>query len=240
MAYIFKWTLMNLLWYQALKWHQIPFWTCCFLLPGIWISSNALIGSLLDAVNAEKLQWHLEAVGAAGPSGCLGVVHGCSTRFPRERREADWPEQPADVWILMSRQHINCQVRCVHPLQLEKVLISSLPACKWSGSEQGRPGAFLARGIFSHTNQGAYYFWGSQELWTADSPGLKDSWRRGYQGTSSRLERSEVGVIPTATTEKQIRCVKGALLVHLLYMFNVACCGCNWFITGGEHIDIYS
>lgn len=126
-------------------------------------------------------------------------------------------------------------LRCVHPLQLEEVLISSLPACKWSRSEQGRPGTFSARGIFSHTNQGAYYFLGSQELWTEDSPGLKDSWRRGYRGTSSRLERSEVRVIPTATTEKQIICVKGALLVPLC----LACCGCNWFITGGRHIDIY-
>lgn len=139
---------------------------------------------------------------------------------------------------MISRQQIICQVRCVHPLQLE-VLISSLPACKWSMTERGRPGAFLARGIFSHTNQGAYYFLGSQELWTADSLGLKDSWTRGYRGTSSRLERSEIGVIPTATTEKQIACVRGALLVHLLYMFNVACCGCNWFITMGRYIGTH-
>lgn len=61
---------------------------------------------------------------------------------------------------------------------------------------------FLGRGIFSHTNQGAYYFLGSQELWTADSPGLKDSWRGVCRGTSSGLERSEIGVIPSATTEK--------------------------------------
>lgn len=144
-------------------------------------------------------------------------------------------------YSLISRQQIICQVRCVHPLQLEKVLISSLQACKWPRSELGQPGAFFsARGIFSHTNQGAYYFLGSQELWTADSPGLKDSWRRGYRETSLRLERSEVGVISTATIEKQIICVKGAVLVHLLYMFNVACCGCNWYITRGRHIDIYS
>lgn len=133
------------------------------------------------------------------------------------QKDLDCSKQPGyPLPDLLSAFHLQC----VHPLQHE-VLNSSLMACEWTRNEQGRPGAFSTRGIFSHTNHLAYYFLGSQDLWTADSPGLKDSWKRGYQGTSSRLERSEVSVIPTATTEKQIINVKDALLVHLLFMLCV-------------------
>lgn len=73
-----------------------------------------------------------------------------------------------------------------------------------------RPGVFLATLIRELIISRVHRNFELQTL-----RGLKDSWSRGYRGISLRLERSGVGVIPTATAEKQITRVKDRLLVNL-------------------------
>lgn len=56
--------------------------------------------------------------------------------------------QPA-ACCLVSHQLIIHQVRCVHPLKPEKVLINRLPACKWSGIEHSEAGVCSAVGFLA-------------------------------------------------------------------------------------------
>lgn len=151
------------------------------------------------------------------------------------------PARSGDVLILTTWSSSEFYLLCVHSLQLYWVVIS-LKLCKWSRSQQGWRKAFSARNIFSYTNLGAYYFSGSEQLWTAESPTLKDSWRRGYQGIPSRLE---VSVILQQQQKKKLY----VLRMHYFNCTCLACCGQSRFISvqaywhiqaGGNVGDLFS
>lgn len=133
------------------------------LIPSMKISSMILIESLMD------LHWKYHVIHTVMQTNYsrilrlldflldIGVL---DVQKAQPQKDLDYSKQPRyPLPDLLSAFHLQC----VHPL-LHDVLNSSLMACEWTRSEQGRPGAFSTRGIFSHTNQLAYYFFGSQDL----------------------------------------------------------------------------
>lgn len=122
---------------EPLKRYQILS-TCCFLIrsrtPADW---TALWIQDWNTGNANKLRGISRPIQAAGPSACWCC--GGPTRSPTRGC--------LDTYRPIGQRQIICQVWGVHPLQLE-VLISSLPACKWSMTERGPTRSLFGEGYF--------------------------------------------------------------------------------------------